>query len=67
VIVAQDEVINGKTQRTAADVVREPRSAVNTYLQRMAYFKHPAVQKALAWEKKQRAFEELKASRAGMQ
>lgn len=62
--MAQDDKINDQALRTAADVVREPRAAVSTYLQRMSYFNHPAVQKALAWERKQRAFEELKASKA---
>jgi hypothetical protein len=58
----QDGKISSHALSTAADVVREPGAAVNTYRQRAAYLSHPAVQKALAWERKQREFEERKAS-----
>jgi hypothetical protein len=62
--MAQGSRISGGAPKTAAEVVREPGPAVNTYLQRVAYLRHPAVRKALAWEGRQRKFDELKAGKA---
>ena len=62
--MAEERKISSRAVRTAGDVVREPGPAVNTYRQRAAYFSHPAVRKAQAWERKQREFEERKASKA---
>jgi hypothetical protein len=63
VTMAQDGKTGSHALSTAADVVRESGPAVNTYRQRAAYLSHPAVRKALAWERKQREFEERKASK----